>query len=189
MGRLFLLLLVALGAGFYFPESRAILVERLQPALNPGYRWASGGEMKQIVRDLQEWERVGRGLPVGRGEFEPWLRNRYQMLESTMDSWGTTYRLEVRGRVVRVISAGPDRTFGDRRRHGGDGSCPERRAVEVAVGVAPGANGGADAQILGWVEAWGPGSWLSCSGDASLQDSDSLRSVLIARRCLASEGL
>jgi hypothetical protein len=112
VGRLFLLLLVALGAGFYFPESRAILVERLQPALNPGYRWASGGEMKQIVRDLQEWERVGRGLPVGRGEFEPWLRNRYQMLESTMDSWGTTYRLEVRGREVRVISAGPDRTFG-----------------------------------------------------------------------------
>jgi hypothetical protein len=112
VGRLFLLLLVALGAGFYFPDSRAVLVEALRPALNPGYRWATGGEMKQIVRDLQEWERVGRPLPTGRGEFDTWMNNRYQLRESSMDSWGATYRLEVRGREVRVISAGPDGVFG-----------------------------------------------------------------------------
>lgn len=112
MGRLLLLLALALGAGFYFPQSREVLVDFLRPALNPGFRWATGGEMKQIVSDLQEWERVGRPMPTGRGEFEVWMRNRYQMRESSMDSWGTRYRLEVRGREVRVISAGPDRTFG-----------------------------------------------------------------------------
>lgn len=112
MFRAFLVFLLIFGAAIYYEPTREPIVDFLRPALNPGFRWATRGEMQQIIRDLQEHERMGRSLPTGRGEFETWMGNRYQLYESTIDSWGTGYRLEVRGQTLRVISAGPDRQFG-----------------------------------------------------------------------------
>ena len=80
-----------------------------------------------------------------------------------MDSWGTTYRLEVRGPVVRVISAGPDRTFGTPDDMVETGELPpERRpAAEVAVRwCAPrGPTVEPDAPDPGLGGGLGPGSW------------------------------
>lgn len=112
MFKLFLLLAALFGAALYYPPTRDPVLDALRPLLNPGFSWASRGEMQQIVRDLQDLEREGRPLPTGRGEFEQWMGRRYQMFESTVDSWGNGYRLEVRGQEIRVISAGPDAAFG-----------------------------------------------------------------------------
>jgi hypothetical protein len=112
MFRLFVILAVLFGASLYYPPTREPVLDFLRPALNPGFAWASRGEMQQIVRDLQDVERAGRSLPTARGEFEQWMSNRYQLFESTVDSWGSPYRLELRGQNIRVISAGPDLEFG-----------------------------------------------------------------------------
>lgn len=112
MFKLFVVLAALLGAALYYPPTRDPVLDFLRPALNPGYAWASRGEMQQILRDLQDVERLGRPLPTGRGEFEQWMRGRYQMFESTVDSWGNGYRLELRGQMLRIVSAGPDGEFG-----------------------------------------------------------------------------
>lgn len=112
MFRLFLILAALFGAALYYPPTREPVLDFLRPALNPGFAWASRGEMQQIVRDLQDVERMGRSLPTGRGEFERWMSNRYQLFESTVDSWGNPYRFELRGQTIRIISAGPDQEYG-----------------------------------------------------------------------------
>ncbi len=111
MGRIFLILLVALGAGLYFPESRAFLLEKAGPLLEPVNKWTTTSEMDQIVRDLEVWEKGGRKFPDGRGEFPDWLGSRYQVEENTLDAWGTQYQLNVQSNAFTLISAGPDRAF------------------------------------------------------------------------------
>ncbi|MEX2526652.1 MAG: hypothetical protein WEA09_03365 [Gemmatimonadota bacterium] len=112
MGKIFLLLLAGLGAGMYFPQSRAVIMETIQPALNPAYAWMTRGEMDQMISDLELADRTSGGIPAGRGEFEPWLERRYPQEASRVDGWDTMYRLEASRNQFTVISAGPDREFG-----------------------------------------------------------------------------
>jgi len=110
MGRLLIIFLILVGAGLYFDESRARIVDFVQPALNPAYGWVTRGEMRQMVRDLEDADRMDR-FPQAR-EFDLWMARRYPRLESRRDSWSTPYRLQATGQSFTVISAGPDGVFG-----------------------------------------------------------------------------
>lgn len=111
MGKIFLVLIVALGAGLYFPQSREAILDAASPLATPAYRWMTNQELRTIVEDLER--RVGASeFPTRPGEFDAWLDSRYPQESSRMDAWGTRYQLEVTGFNFRVISAGPDREFG-----------------------------------------------------------------------------
>lgn len=112
MGRILILLVVALGLALYIPESREMIAERTRPLANPAYRWMTHQQMNQIVEDLELHVGTGRQLPLARGEFDTWLNQRYRQARSRSDSWGTRYQLRVRGNNFEVISAGPDGQFG-----------------------------------------------------------------------------
>jgi hypothetical protein len=114
MGRFLILLVVGLAVAFSLEGSRAVLLERMGPLANPGYRWMTSQELNRIVEDL-EFHQQSRGeIPIGvRGEFEAWLDSRYPQPRSRVDAWGTRYRAEFHGRDrFRVLSAGPDGVFG-----------------------------------------------------------------------------
>lgn len=112
MGRLLLILIIALALGLTFPQSREVMVEYAQPAMNPAYRWMTAQELNQIVDDLELHQETRGDLPLARGAFDEWMDRRYQRESSRHDSWGTRYRLEVHGDSFRVVSAGPDGEFG-----------------------------------------------------------------------------
>ena len=127
MGKLFLVLIVALGLGLSFPESRDVIVEHTRPLMNPASRWHTVQELSLMVEDLELHQETRGDLPRGRGEFDAWLDRRYPRESSRHDAWGTRYRLEIQGDSFRVVSAGPDETFstdddiwrGAQRRRGG----------------------------------------------------------------------
>jgi hypothetical protein len=109
MGKILVLLILALGAGLYFPSSRERILDYAEPLLMPALRWTTQQELERIAEDL-EIEQGSRGMiPSGRGEFDPWLDDRYRQEPSRFDAWGGRYALKVVGDSFRVISAGPDR--------------------------------------------------------------------------------
>ncbi len=114
MGKFLLLVLVGLAVAFSVESSRAVLLERMGPLANPGYRWITNQELGRIVEDLETHQQSRGELPIGnRGEFDAWLASRYPQERSRQDAWGTRYRAELSGRDgFRVISAGPDGEFG-----------------------------------------------------------------------------
>lgn len=112
MGKLILAVILAIALGLSFPESRAVMVEKAQPLLNPAYRWLTVQELNQVVEDLEFHQESWGDLPLGRGEFDGWMDRRYPQESSREDAWGTRYRLQVRGDGFRVESAGPDGEFG-----------------------------------------------------------------------------
>lgn len=111
MGKLILVIILALILGLSFPTSRAVILERAQPMLNPAYRWMTVQELNQIVVDLERHQETRGPLPTGRGEFDAWLNQRYPQPGSRRDSWGTRYGLRAVGERFEVVSAGPDREF------------------------------------------------------------------------------
>lgn len=106
MLKLFLILLVALGAAFYFPSSRAVMLDYGGPLLNPAFRLATKAELEKVSRDLETYERETNRLPQPR-EFTSWLEGRHSG-DATHDSWGNDYILVVRTSTYDVISVGPD---------------------------------------------------------------------------------
>jgi hypothetical protein len=112
VGRLLIVLLIVLGAGLYFPQTREWIFERASPLLTPAYVWMTNQELGQIAADLSVLQGSRTDLPTRRGEFDAWMDRRYPGEKSRVDAWGTRYRLEVLSSRFRVISAGPDRTFG-----------------------------------------------------------------------------
>lgn len=129
MGRILLLLIVALGLGLAFPSSREVIVERARPLMNPALTWMTVQQLNQIVVDLQFEEETRGRLPLGRGEFDQWMDRRYPQAGSREDSWGTRYRLELVPEGFAVMSAGPDGGFGtedDIRRTGSRARAPRR---------------------------------------------------------------
>jgi hypothetical protein len=112
MGRILIVLALVLGAGFYFPESRARILDTIAPMANPAYRWMSHQQMNQIVEDLELRIQSGGSLPTARGEFDAWLDRRYPQQRSRQDAWGSRYQMRVQGDRFQILSAGPDGVFG-----------------------------------------------------------------------------
>lgn len=110
---LFLLIVLALVTWWYFPETRAILLDVAEPVVTPIRRWSTEEEMAQIGRNVVEHERLTGEVPSGARWLE-WLDYRYPSAEITRDPWDSTYQLEVLQDSFAILSFGPDRTRGTR---------------------------------------------------------------------------
>lgn len=111
MNRLFLLIVLCLLTWYYFPETRAMLLDVAEPAVVPVVRWSAEEEMGQVARNVVEHERL-TGVVPGGPEWLDWLDYRYSVEEIKRDPWGTIYQLEVGPDSVWVLSFGPDRVRG-----------------------------------------------------------------------------
>ena len=107
MGKLFLFLLLALGAALYFPSTRPVVMDTLAPVLNPLFAWQTRSEMDQIARELQMINREGQALPEPGEEFNAWMGRNFQG-GSSVDAWGNPYRLLIWDDSVGISSRGPD---------------------------------------------------------------------------------
>lgn len=111
VGRLLLVLAVVLGIGLYLPDSRALMAEWVSPLMEPGQRWMTNQEMRQIASDFGI-HLGGQGLtPLRRGEFDTWLDGRYPQARSRLDGWDTRYIARVTRSGFEIVSAGPDGVF------------------------------------------------------------------------------
>jgi hypothetical protein len=109
MTRLILLIILALVTWWYFPETRAILLDVAEPVVLPIVRWSSREEMVQVGRHVVDHERLTGEIPTGGGWLE-WLDYRYPSRATARDPWGSIYQLLVWSDSVGVLSYGPDRT-------------------------------------------------------------------------------
>lgn len=107
MGRLILLLILGFVAAMYFPDSRAMLLEKGEPLLRPVLRWSAIREMEEIARGVQTHENSYRALPARR-EWIAWIEERYAG-NAARDPWGNLYQLEVQEDSFAILSFGPDR--------------------------------------------------------------------------------
>jgi hypothetical protein len=109
MTRVVLLLFFGLAAALYFPESRAVIVEKARPALDPAYRWQSLHEMEMIADELSIYERDNYGSMPPYRTFTGWIEENFTA-GAAEDSWGSPYVLFEEGESFSVISWGPDKT-------------------------------------------------------------------------------
>ncbi len=107
MGKLILVVIVGLAAALYFPDSRAIVLEKGEPVLRPVFRWSAEREIEEIIRGVQQMENVERRLPDRRG-WVTWVESRY-VGDASRDPWGNLYAFEVKDDSFAVSSFGPDR--------------------------------------------------------------------------------
>lgn len=110
MTRLVLLIILGIVAAFYFPDSRALIMEKAQPALTPFYKWQTKKEMNEIARSLQDYERENFGSLPDRRSFPRWLEQNFHG-ETAKDTWGGLYALQARSDSFFVISKGPDLVY------------------------------------------------------------------------------
>jgi hypothetical protein len=109
MTKLILLCVLAVVTWYYFPETRAILLDVAEPVVVPLARWSTEEEMAQVARNAVDQERLIGVLPRG-AAWLAWLHARYAAPETAEDPWGSTYQLESSKDSVWVLSYGPDRT-------------------------------------------------------------------------------
>ena len=107
MGKLIILIVLILGAAFYFPQTRPMMLDVLGPALNPVLSWQTKGEIDQINRELQTLYRTGQSLPARGEPFRDWMFRNFQG-GSSLDAWGNSYSLNLWADSVGVSSRGPD---------------------------------------------------------------------------------
>ena len=86
-----------------------MLVEASEPIWVPVVKWELREEMKQVGRDVVNYEMNTGQLPQ-RSNWLDWLDYRYASREVTRDTWGNTYELQIWADSVGILSYGPDRT-------------------------------------------------------------------------------
>ena len=109
MTRLVLLVVLAIVTWYYFPETRAILMDAAEPVVLPVLRWSSREEMSQVGRHIVDHERLTGEVPQV-GDWLDWLDYRYASDEVARDPWGSHYQLVIWTDSVGIVSLGPDRT-------------------------------------------------------------------------------
>lgn len=109
MRRLVLLTVLAIVVWYYFPETRAILLDATEPLVSPIVRWGIEDEMAQLARNVVDHERLTGQLPKVSAWLD-WLHYRYSTDEARTDPWGSVYQLAVTKDSVWILSFGPDRT-------------------------------------------------------------------------------
>lgn len=109
MTRLVLLIILALLTWYYFPETRAILLDAAEPVVLPIMRWSTREEMAQMGRHVLDHERLTGHVP-DITEWLGWLEYRYPSVEEATDPWGSYYQLIVWDDSLAILSFGPDRT-------------------------------------------------------------------------------
>jgi hypothetical protein len=107
LGKYLILITLILGAAFYFPQTRPVVLDTLAPVLNPVLTWQTKGEITQINRELQALVRSGQALPAQGEAFQAWVLHNFQG-GSSLDAWGNTYILRRWTDSIGVVSKGPD---------------------------------------------------------------------------------
>ena len=110
MLRLILMIILAGAVWSYFPESRHWIVDKLEPVLQPVFRWQTKGEMREIARGLQSYERENFGRLPSRRAWPDWLEANYHG-DANRDAWGGQYHLTADADSFRVISSGQDQLY------------------------------------------------------------------------------
>lgn len=105
--RIIFFLLIALGAGLYFPSSRQVIVDTAQPVIDPVLRWSTRGEMRQIIRDLEALSEIPRRFPLDQEEFREWMEDEYEG-DARTDPWGAAYEFRLSSNTFSIVSPGPD---------------------------------------------------------------------------------
>lgn len=108
MGKIFLALALALGVALYVDSSRAVIVERAKPFLDPYFVMATRSEMDKVAEDLQLHERENFGRLPDRKSFATWIESQYAG-GAAVDSWGSPYEYTVARDSFFLRSPGPDR--------------------------------------------------------------------------------
>jgi hypothetical protein len=111
LGKVILVFICALGAAFYFPNSRARLLHYLDPVVAPVLEWSTKNEMNQIAGDLVAEARTGRQLPDRPQQFVEWMERNYDVGGDT-DAWGNLYSYRVWPDSFGIISNGRDLEIG-----------------------------------------------------------------------------
>jgi hypothetical protein len=109
MGRLILLIILGLVVGMYFPDTRAVLLDKGEPVLRPIFEWNAMREMGEISNSLQQMENVEHRLPERR-EYVKWLEDHYTS-DAAQDPWGSFYGYELKADSFAISSNGPDRVM------------------------------------------------------------------------------
>jgi len=104
----FLWVLLAVGVALYVPESRAVVLDALAPAIDPVLGWSTKGEMRAIARGLERDMRTGRATPARPRDFNRWLERNYDAEEARTDPWGNRYELRLWRDSLGIVSPGPD---------------------------------------------------------------------------------
>ena len=107
MARLVLMVVLGLVTAFYFPDSRAVMMDIAEPVIVPVARWSTSAEMRQVGENVLEHERLTGKLP-DRRTWLGWLDYRYSSDDLRQDPWGSMYQLRVWADSVGIVSWGPD---------------------------------------------------------------------------------
>ena len=105
MGKLILLIIIGLAVGMYFPDSRAVIMDKGEPVLRPMLVWNAQREIEKIVLEVQQNEQVELRLPSRRG-WVRWVEDHFAG-DGARDPWGNFYRYEIQEDSFAVISNGP----------------------------------------------------------------------------------
>lgn len=111
MTRIIFVLLVALGVALYFPESRAVIMEKAKPVVDPILAWQATDEMEALVRDLRSYEQENYDQLPDPGEWDAYLEQRYSP-GAAEDGWGTRYHFTLQRDSFYIVSHGPDKVYG-----------------------------------------------------------------------------
>ena len=106
--KLLLLIVLWVAVTYYLPDSRRMLVDLTRPIWIPVVKWNTKEEMKQVGRDVVNYE-ISTGRLPDRRRWQEWLDYRYALDELTLDAWDNTYQLKVWADSVAIWSYGPDR--------------------------------------------------------------------------------
>ena len=109
MRKAILLVVLWLLVTLYFPDSRAWLKDITSPVWLPVVKWDTREEMRQVGRDVVNYEVLTGKIP-DRRNFSDWLNTKYNTDELKHDPWGSMYDLRVLVDSVAIVSYGPDRT-------------------------------------------------------------------------------
>lgn len=107
MGKILLVLVLALAAALYFEGSRARIMEVGKPVLDPYFTMATRSEMEKIAQDLQLYERENFGRLPDRNQFQVWVEENYAG-KAGIDSWGAPYEYALTRDSFVLRSLGPD---------------------------------------------------------------------------------
>ena len=106
MGKLILLIIIGLGVGMYFPDSRTVLMDKGAPVLRPMLIWNTQREIEKIVLEVQQNEQIELRLP-SRREWIKWVGEHFSE-DGSRDAWGNFYQYEIQEDSFAVSSFGPD---------------------------------------------------------------------------------
>jgi len=105
--RILLVLVLIFVAAMYFPASRAAIVERAGPVVNPVLEMSTEREMNNIANDLKIYQRENfERLPSER-QFRVWVDDQYSG-NGALDAWGAAYEYQLEREVLELRSYGPD---------------------------------------------------------------------------------